>query len=84
MKGVAEKISVIHENFLVVEQKMPSRKGEKAPLKRKIQMRIWGTSSEKAKKQWVDYLLKDSTPHSLWVALYVFKVFLDRFIKKRA
>jgi hypothetical protein len=46
-------------------------------------MRIWGTNPDKIKKSWSEYLLKDPNCVSIWICLYVLKINVDKFIKRK-
>jgi len=50
--------------------------------KKKI-MRIWSVNEDKLKKSWTEYLLNNPSFESIWMCLYMFNAFIERFINRK-
>lgn len=51
--------------------------------RKKVPIRIWGINSEKIKKYWVEYLEECINMVGIWVCAYLFKMNVDRYVKKK-
>ena len=53
-------------------------------LKKKVAMRIWGSNNDKIKKVWGEYVLNnESSIISIWISLYLLKINIDKFMKRK-
>ena len=51
--------------------------------RKKVAIRIWGINSEKIKKFWVEYLELCVDVYGLWISVYIFKNYVDKYVKRK-
>ncbi len=52
-------------------------------IKKKNPARIWGINSDKIKKNWIEYIENCVDLDGLWVATYILKSHVDKYVKKK-